>query len=339
MIKRYVYWNSRVFEIPYYINLFFGCLFKGISPLGLLKANYGLEHGDIGIGSKYSIQMSFKQDLFPSTELLKAGEVNKEQRVDDFIQRCGTPVILKSDQGEGGRGLVLVRNISEFRKIEKRLYGDFIIQEYVDYPFEFGVFYVRKKAGSIISGISQKHSPILYGDGLNTFRMLINNHPNYTKHWHSFLRYHDLDRVPAKGEKIELSFIGSHTLGCISTDETHLATGKIKEKLDDLFKHNKGFNFGRLDVKAKSIEDFQKGEFKILEVNGITSIPTHIYDPQYSVWKAYRIFLQHGRLLLTVAGENRNKAMRIYPFWRVARLIRQHKRAIERAHEQLLERI
>ena len=54
-----------------------------------------------------------------------------------------------------------------------------------------------------------------------------------------------------------------------------------------------------------SFEDLMRGEnFKIIELNGVTSESTNIYDPKYSLLDAYRILFRQWRLAYEIGVEN-----------------------------------
>ena len=66
-----------------------------------------------------------------------------------------------------------------------------------------------------------------------------------------------------------------------------------------------GFFYGRFDIKFKSWESLQTGEdFKITEVNGVNSEPTHIYEPSYSLLKAYRDIFHHMEIIYEISEMN-----------------------------------
>jgi hypothetical protein len=46
---------------------------------------------------------------------------------------------------------------------------------------------------------------------------------------------------------------------------------------------------------------------RILELNGVTSEPTHIYDPAVSVIDAYRALFEQWRLAYAIGASNRQK--------------------------------
>jgi hypothetical protein len=65
-----------------------------------------------------------------------------------------------------------------------------------------------------------------------------------------------------------------------------------------------GFYFGRYDVRARSVEDFSAGRFTVIELNGVTSEATHIYDPRIGLVEAYRALFEQWRLAFEIGAEN-----------------------------------
>lgn len=50
---------------------------------------------------------------------------------------------------------------------------------------------------------------------------------------------------------------------------------------------------------------------KIIELNGVTSEATHIYDPKLSLFDAYRVLFRQWRIAFEIG--NLNRARGIYP--------------------------
>ena len=60
------------------------------------------------------------------------------------------------------------------------------------------------------------------------------------------------------------------------------------------------------DMKITSWEDLRKGKgVKVLEFNGASSDPAHIYDPDYSLIRAYRDIFYHWKTMRKIARQNR----------------------------------
>ena len=175
----------------------------------------------------------------------------------------------------------------------------------------------------------------MVGNGSDTLLALARAHARYSQHWGTFLQYHDLDRVPLAGEVVQLSFIGSHTMGCMFTDDSSLLSAALEAEIFKICDAQPGFNFGRLDVKTRSRAALQDGEFTIIEINGISSLPTHMFDPKFSLRQAYEIFFAHGKCLARAARENRAQAMALMPLWQLAAKIRQNHAELDRLHDKL----
>ena len=308
-MKHFEFWHPRVFETPYYGYLLSRCALKGLSPHDIPKANYALDHGEIGLGSKYSTQMAFDQARFPATTCLNLPQ--DLRAVGLFAQAHSYPFILKPLIGTVGKGVVKVTSSDGLQAATQDLQGVYMVQSYCPDPDEFGVFYTRKNGESRITGINQKHFPTVTGDGRSSLANLTRNHPRHTGHWDIFLRYLDLSQIPPAGETIKLSFIGSHTLGCKFTDDSHIKTAALEKAVFAVCDSQPGFNFGRFDLKTPSREAFLDGEFTIIEVNGISSLPTHMFDPDNSIRRGYQIFFEHGRHLIDIAHEHRHREMDI----------------------------
>jgi len=337
MIKPYEFWHPRLFEAPYYIYLAAQCVRYFIGPKTLAKANYNLDHGEIGIGSKYQTQLAFNQAYFLPTTLLKASltEVEKEAAITEFAAEHGYPIILKSDVGCVGKGISKVSAAAELADKIPLLLGDYILQKFTPHLYECGIFYTRYKGKPKITGINLKHFPSVVGNGHDSILTLAKNHQRYTHHWHSFLQYLDTKRIPEAGEEVGLSFIGSHTLGCKFTDDAYLLTPELEQAFFKLFEQQPGYNFGRVDVKAASEQALQQGEFVVIETNGIASLPTHMFDPKYTVWQAYKIFFEHAKYLVKIAHEHKSKPMNLLPLKEIIKKAKNNQSMLNQVHEKL----
>lgn len=338
-MKHFEFWNPRLFELPYYVYLLLASSIRGLSIKSLARANYALDHGEIGIGSKFHTQLAFDQKLFLPTSFLPSelDDKDKQRLIAAFASLHGYPVVLKSDIGSVGKGVVKVNCREDIESRVLQLVGPYLVQKYTDWNFEYGVFYVRHQGKARITGINKKHFPTVVGDGQKDIQLLAREHPRYSNHWATFLQYLDVDRVPLSGESVQLSFIGSHTMGCKFTDDSHLLTTGIEESIFSIFAQQPGFNFGRLDVKAPSEADFLQGKFVVIEVNGVASLPTHMFDPDNSVRQAYGIFLRHGRHLVESASENRHQDMMLDSYRSIIRRVRKNAQLLNSSHQRLMQ--
>jgi hypothetical protein len=117
-----------------------------------------------------------------------------------------------------------------------------------------------------------------------------------------------LDFVLPKGLKKVLVPYGNHSRGAKFVDVSHLINKKLVASIDRVCKQISGFYFGRLDIRFNSWEELIEGiNFSIIELNGAGSEPTHIYDPNHSIFFAWKEIIRHFNLLYKISKQNRNK--------------------------------
>lgn len=336
-LKHHEFWHPRVFELPFYFYLLSQCVRYGVGIRGLAKANYVLNHGEIGIGSKYHTQTQFGQNFFLPTQLLDAvlSQTQRAQIIKDFAFEHGYPLILKPDIGRVGKGILKLNSDHDVEQRVAEVNGHYLLQKYTDYAYEYGVFFIRDNGESRITGINRKHFPSVIGDGKQTIQQLAENHYRYTDHWSTFLQYIDTQRIPEDGEDVRLSFIGSHTMGCLFTDDTRLLSKALEKRVFEMFEEQPGFNFGRLDIKAKDEKAFIDGDFIVIEVNGISSLPTHMFDPKFTLVQAYKIFFEHGKYLAKIAKQQADKPMPLKSLWAILKDVAKNQKALDQIHNKL----
>jgi hypothetical protein len=230
-----------------------------------------------------------------------------------FVDAHALPVVLKPDQGQRGSGVVVVRTLDRLEALVADIQGDTILQAHVA-GVEFGLFYVRhpsERHGRLLS-VTDKQLPVLVGDGRRTLERLILDDDRAVAMARFYLRVNEHRRssVPAAGERVQLSELGTHCRGAIFLDGRHAITPALEEAVDAIGSRISGFYFGRFDVRSASLDDFKQGRFTILELNGVTSEATHIYDPANSVWEAYWTLFEQWRLAFEIGAENRRRGAR-----------------------------
>lgn len=205
------------------------------------------------------------------------------------------PFILKPDLGERGVNVELIRNIQEWESypLEEQL----ILQDYIDWPFEFGVFYARNPRTQLaeIMSITGKEFLKFRADGQTSLRNFVQANPR-VQHRQAYLKqkFHTIwDEILPKGTELLLEPIGNHNRGTRFFDASDLISPQLVETIGQIANGIQGFNYGRFDVKARSEEGLKKGEFLIMEVNGANSEPTHIYDSNFSLRDAYAEVKRH----------------------------------------------
>jgi hypothetical protein len=162
-------------------------------------------------------------------------------------------------------------------------------------------------AGRIVS-VTLKQQLVVTGNGEDTLETLILKHPRAIALLKTFLTRFasELDRVPEPGEVIPLGELGTHALGSLFLDGQALITPELEAEVDHIAKCYDGFHFGRFDIKAPDDAAFKAGRgLKVLELNGLTSEATHIYDPRHSLLHAWRTLIWQWRTAYAIAEKNR----------------------------------
>lgn len=253
-------------------------------------------------------------------QALQASTVDDEARVALVtMQRAGValPVVAKPDLGCRGVGVKLIRTPAQLRAYLAAfpLGARLILQRFVDFEAEAGVFYVREPGqprGRIVS-ITLKYFPHVVGDGQRSLRELILADPRAGRLPHLYLHRHagQLDSVPRIGEAVRLAFAGSHSRGAIFRDGSRLVTPAMEARFDAIAQALPEFWFGRFDVRFADFAQVRAGgEFTIVEVNGAGAESTHIWDRRTSLLKAWRDLMRQYRWLFEIGAANRERGFR-----------------------------
>lgn len=227
------------------------------------------------------------------------------------------PVVCKPDIGCRGSGVKLVHNSQQLaRALDCYPQGaGMMVQALASWEPEAGVFYIRhpdQVQGEIVS-LALKYTPYVVGDGRSTLRELIVAGPRAKKLQHIYARRHRarLDEVVARGEPYRLVFSASHCRGAIFRDAKHYITPELTTRIDALMRELPEFYYGRLDIKFRDIESFQRGEnIEIVEVNSASSESLHIWDRNTPFREAVRSLLFQYRTLFRLGARNRERGFR-----------------------------
>lgn len=279
--------------------------------------------------SKYDALKDLPAELKPRTALMKM-PLTIDQ-VTHRLEQTGLhfPLVFKPDIGERGFLVKRIYSREDVAHYLQQVKVDFIAQELVELPVEGGVFYTRfpdDPSGNVTS-IVLKEMLSVTGNGRSTIRELIFQKDRARLQWPLLKEmYADrLENVLAIDEKIELNPIGNHCLGTKFLDGGSYITAELSESFDRISKQLKDFYFGRFDVKCASVEALQRGEVKIMEVNGCGAEPAHIYHPGYSLWNAYSVLLTHWKNLFTISVQNNRRGHSYTSFregWKIYRHFR-----------------
>lgn len=298
------FWPYWIFYLPVYGALPWFWLKSG-STTFFTAANQTMRHGGFVAYSKYQAVQGIPQKYLPKTTLLPDGVDATEVRETMRALGIDYPVVLKPDLGERGHNVEIIRDESELRTYLGQLADGLILQEYIDGPIEVGVMYARFPGESTgrITSVVHKDQMRVTGDGASTLKELILADPRGKKHqkWLFKAWQEELSWVPEPSESVRLNSVGNHARGSIFRDAGHLATDALTRVLDDIVSGLPGFHLGRFDILINEFDDLDRGDFRIIELNGANSEPGHIYDPENTLFHAYRDLLKHWNLMCNIS--------------------------------------
>jgi hypothetical protein len=272
-------------------------------------ANPGIHTGGFVMESKKDVYALLPERLYPRTLYVTKKEEFPAVLEQVALKEISFPCIVKPDIGMQGLGVKKISDRQELASYHQHMPLPYLIQSYVAYPNEAGIFYHRlpnEKRGKI-SGVVLKEFATITGNGIDTIETLVHQNRRYSLYLDPIA--HELGAkihwIPPNGETIQLLHYGNHARGSKFVDGTHQVNPALQNLLDEICTQIPGFYFGRLDIKYNSLEELSAGKnFSIIELNGSGSSPTHIYDPSHSIVFAWKEIMKHWRLIYQIASYN-----------------------------------
>ncbi|MEO0367248.1 MAG: carboxylate--amine ligase [Pseudomonadota bacterium] len=327
----------------FYTPIFFWTVLLAARYRGLafLSVNPGFPMSGL-FGEQKATSLSYLQGL---DELAKFALVLPDEDIDRRLNNSiakinelslSYPIVLKPDVGQRGADVAIVRSMEQLREYLLNVSGTLVLQEYVGGE-EFGIFYMRnprREKGGVFS-ITEKTFPVLVGDGVATIEELMMRNPrtHYMAEYLLKLHADKLDRVLGFDEKFKVVEIGSHCRGSVFLDGASQITAELDSAMDRISAKIPGFYFGRYDIRVPDKESLRNGaQLKVLEVNGVTSESTNIYDPKYSVFTAYKIMFAQWFFAFKIGQENiKLGAQKVSIAQFIAYLFQERKETVEAA--------
>jgi hypothetical protein len=184
------------------------------------------------------------------------------------------PIIIKPSVCSGQKINVTIVKSQQalddyFRENGNENASNYMVQNYLsdEYDMEIGVLWEKMpwdKEGKIIE---------------------INAQPKYKKNKDELTEQDKRAQLYGSDKKIETF--------------NHVITDHLNKLFNDISKPIKGFNAGRYDILIKSLKDFQNGDFKILEVNGIWGGQATMHETTFGTynWWLRRFVIGLGNML------------------------------------------
>jgi sporulation protein YlmC with PRC-barrel domain len=302
------YWPFNVVYGPLFLYWFFLSL-KARSFFFFNTSNPSIKNGGFLMESKKEIYALIPFEYYPSTLFFKACSSLHDILALIKQRNLKYPLIGKPDIGMKGMMVKKLENEKELLSYVTNSKVDFLIQEYVPFKNEIGIFYYRypNEEKGHISGIVKKELLAVTGNGVSTVEQLLLKNKRAVLQL-PVLRKTEKDKmniVLKKDEEFIVVPYGNHVRGAKFLDDSRLIDEELTKTIDSICKKVDGFYFGRLDICYNDWEELKQGKnFSIIELNGSGSEPTHIYDPRHSVFWAWKEIAKHWKILYRVSKLN-----------------------------------
>lgn len=302
------YWPFHIVYSPMYIYWLWLCI-KTRSFFFFSTANPSIINGGFLMESKKAIYDLIPSGYYPSTLFFKKGTANAEIVAAIRKTQLKFPLIGKPDIGMQGKAVKKLADISALLAYAGHSKVDFLVQEFVPFENEVGIFYYRypQEKKGCISGIVEKEFLSVTGDGISTMEALLQQEKRHILQLPVLRKTYgdELKTILRHGEKFLLVPYGNHVRGAKFIDASHLIDDKLTTAIDHVCQQVPGFYFGRLDIRYQSWEELKEGKnFAVIELNGAGSEPTHIYDPRHSIFFAWKEIIRHLNILARISRIN-----------------------------------
>ena len=302
------YWPFHIVYGPLYFYWLWLCV-KARSFFFFNTSNPSISNGGFLMESKKQIYDLLPQKYYPQTIFFNAEssveEILKEIRKGNFK----FPLIGKPDIGMKGLSVKKLSDEQELIEYATHSKVSFLIQEFISYENEIGIFYYRypNKIKGYISGIVKKEFLAVEGDGVSTMTELLRKDKRFILQIPALKKAYgnELKRILQKKEQRILVPYGNHVRGAKFINVSHLIDEKLVNTIDKICKQVSGFYYGRLDIRFNNWDELLQGKnISVIEINGAGSEPTHIYDPKHSIFYAWKEIIRHWNILWKISRIN-----------------------------------
>ncbi|KXV62238.1 ATP-grasp domain-containing protein [Acetobacter orleanensis] len=302
-------------------------------------ANPRIETGGLCCESKSSIlDMAgsvASRWIAPYTTIL-TGTDDTHRALDALAEKgLSVPVVVKPDIGCNGTGVKLARTKADLTAALAAFPRGIklVLQRLISYRHEAGLFYIRHPDSprGEISSLTYKDIPMLVGDGRSSVLDLLKQDPRTSLLLHIYTPrlQSRLNEVLPRGKTLDLVFAGNHCKGAIFRNGAADITPTLVNRLDEIMQDIPDFHFGRVDVKFESVEALRQGEkFEIIEINGVGSEATHIWDSSTTLREAYAAQFHHYGETFRIGAKKKKEGWKSSGLWHGVRLWRRQKRLL-----------
>ena len=310
-------WNYLVKYIPIMPVWLWYCL-KGRSFWFFTPSNPTLTFGGFEGEGKKEMYDQLPVGSFPKTIYIEPSLSFNEVEAKVITNNFNFPFAVKPNVGMMGYMFRKIHSAKDLLLYHQIMPVQYVLQELIEYPLEVSVFYYRypnQKTGTVTGFLKKEFLEVL-GDGKSTLLQLMENYPRVRFRLDEMRSKHaeKLNLILPHGEIFFLSYALNLSRGGKLVSLADEIDERLVRVIDDISNYTKHFYYGRYDIKCASIEDFKAGKnFSILEYNGCGAEPHHIYGNGNTLIQAYKIVLQHWKVLYKISSYNNSNG---YPKWK-----------------------
>ena len=301
-------WNYLTKYIPIMPVWLWYCI-KGRSLWFFTPSNPTLTFGGFEGEEKKEMYEQLPLETFPKTIYINSAASFKDIEARVLSNNFTYPFAVKPNVGMMGFMFRKIQSPKDLLLYHQAMPVEYVLQELIDYPLEVSVFYYRypnQKTGTI-TGFLKKEFLEVIGDGISTLLQLMENYPRVRFRLDEMRSKHadKLQFVLPAGEIFYLSYALNLSRGGKLVSLEKEIDEQLVKVFDSLSNYTQHFYYGRYDIKCSSVEDLKKGKnFSILEYNGCGAEPHHIYGNANTLIQAYKIVLQHWKVLYEISAYN-----------------------------------
>lgn len=307
-LRSWEYWPMHLIYTPVYLYYLFLAL-RARAFVFFSAANPGIDLGGFWGESKMDILNKIPREWIP-----KSLFVPVSTSLDTVLRQLNQmkisfPIIAKPDVGERGFLVEKIHSEEELHKYMDSYPVNLVLQEFISEPEEISVLYYRypgQQKGSITS-VTLKKFLTVTGNGEDTVRQLVEAYPRARLQLATLEEGNPalMEEVLPTGKELQLVPIGNHCRGTTFLNGNAHIDQELLTLFDTISHRLDGIYFGRFDIKCRSMADLKAGRhFYILEINGVKAEPTHIYQPGFSIWEAYRILFRQWTTIYEISMAN-----------------------------------
>jgi len=298
LVNKWEYSPEWVIHLPTSVMYTWFSL-RSLTPLFFTNVSHDYRDSNITNSGKSEVYRHLEPSNYPKTVLVSA----EASTAIDHSQLPAYPLIAKPNIGKRGFSAALLKDQADLFIYVNDSRVDFLLQAYIDYPNECGIFYIRHPNQSTgkITSIGLKTLLSITGDGTSSMIELLHQRGLHEQSG-SALRHYNLEKtILDDDEVVVIEPIGSHNRGTVVRSGDHLINDQLLQSIESSLGQFELY-YGRLDIKYKTWDQLLQGDFKIIEINTITSEPLSIYDAKVGLVDKYKMIYRHLRDLYSISA-------------------------------------